>query len=127
MGKIKIHGTVTPLDGIMLDKDNIPANPSENMMFVINGVPCYYGRRRPGDELEWISMFEGLAIEALNTQVAAITTALNQANATIATLQSGIQSLQTTVSSLQTMQTDFNTAMDTIANSINSIATTINT
>lgn len=123
---IKIHGLMRPLNGIMLDKDNIPSNPQENMFFVINGQPCYYGRRHPGGNLEWISLFEGLEIEALVTQATALSTALTQANQTIASMQSSITALQTTVTSLQTMQTDFNTAMDTIANSINSIAATIN-
>lgn len=123
---IKIHGLMRPLDGIILDKDNIPSNPQENMFFVINGQPCYYGRRHPEGNLEWISLFEGLEIEALVSQATALSAALSQANQTIATMQNSITALQDTVSSLQTMQTDFNTAMDTIANSINSIANAIN-
>lgn len=114
---VKVHGTMMPLNGIVLDKDNVPVNPTENMFFVISGNPCYYGRRTPGGDLEWIPLFEGIAIDALTTQVNSLTQALNQANQTIVTMQQTVA----------TMQSDFNAAIDSIAATFNSMTTTLNT
>ena len=113
---VKVHGTLMPINGIVLDKDNIPVNPTENMLFVISGNPCYYGRRTVGGPLEWIPLFEGMVIETLTEQVNTLSQALAQANQTIVTMQ------QTVV----TMQSDFNAAIESIAATFNNMTTTLN-